>query len=378
MLLEEKNEDGRGRIERFYLLDVCRGIAALSVVIWHFQHFYYQPGRGLVAGYLRAAQPFYTILWPFYEYGIFAVQFFFCLSGFIFFGMYLSRIADGQVTARAFSILRFSRLYPLHFLTLLCVAVFQFVFMELNGDYIVYPINDVKHFILNLFFISHWGFQDGFSFNAPIWSVSVEIVAYASFFMFARLKLGKLWHVFLLLGLLHPFAFRNSAFTQVIFCFFAGGATFLIYDSVVTRSSPFSRAIVFVPVLIAIIALALTDSSYLRIAAFLAPSTPAGVSIVRHAILFPSIVLLFALLQRIHPGAGRKMSLLGDLSYSIYLLHFPMQLIVLGSLQSMGIKLDPGPGLLIAFLVALLTLSYFTHSKFEVPAQRVIRDRFIR
>jgi peptidoglycan/LPS O-acetylase OafA/YrhL len=43
--------------------------------------------------------------------------------------------------------------------------------------------NDFYHFFLNIFLISFWGIEKGFSFNTPIWSVSIEILAYIIFFI---------------------------------------------------------------------------------------------------------------------------------------------------------------------------------------------------
>lgn len=55
------------------------------------------------------------------------------------------------------------------------------------GSYFVYPNNDIKHFLLNLFFASSWSFESGHSFNGPIWSVSVEVLLHALFFFCSRL-----------------------------------------------------------------------------------------------------------------------------------------------------------------------------------------------
>lgn len=71
--------------DRFYSLDVARGIAALSVVFYHWQHFflpYNQLGKLLDID----KQPFYKYFFMFYLDGGYAVPLFFCISGFIFFG----------------------------------------------------------------------------------------------------------------------------------------------------------------------------------------------------------------------------------------------------------------------------------------------------
>ena len=157
--------------KHLYALDISRGIAALSVVLWHWQHFAYK-GNSLPQEFIKENQPLYGLLRLFYEKGGMGVQYFFLLSGFVFFWLYSSSIKNKGTHAYEFGIHRFSRLYPLHFLTLIAVAVLQFFYISRENTSFVYPFNDTFHFLLNIGFASHWGFQSGWSFNAPVWSVT--------------------------------------------------------------------------------------------------------------------------------------------------------------------------------------------------------------
>ena len=67
---------------------------------------------------------------------------------------------------------RFSRLYPLHFATLLFVAAAFLAF----GPYIYE--SDAYHFVLNVLLASSIGFEKGYSFNGPSWSISVVLPAW--------------------------------------------------------------------------------------------------------------------------------------------------------------------------------------------------------
>ena len=58
---------------------------------------------------------------------------------------------------KIFFINRFARLYPLHFATLILVAVLQIINLSLSNTFQIVPINDFYHFTLNLFFISDLG-----------------------------------------------------------------------------------------------------------------------------------------------------------------------------------------------------------------------------
>ena len=66
-----------------YSLDVARGIAALSVVLWHWSHF--SDGGGSGVENASNEGPLYGLFFLFYERGALAVDFFFSLSGFVFF-----------------------------------------------------------------------------------------------------------------------------------------------------------------------------------------------------------------------------------------------------------------------------------------------------
>lgn len=110
-------------VKRIFLLDIARGIAAFCVVLQHYQHFYLDKNN-----LSYSDQPFFKYLSFFYKSGSQAVPFFFMLSGFIFFYFYKKKIFNNQITFINFTILRLTRLYPLHLLTLIIVIFFQHFF----------------------------------------------------------------------------------------------------------------------------------------------------------------------------------------------------------------------------------------------------------
>jgi peptidoglycan/LPS O-acetylase OafA/YrhL len=170
--------------DTLYLLEILRFVACIGVILWHYQHFVTFTG----AAYLPDEIPFsHTFGW-FLRYGAFGVQLFWCLSGIIFAHVYQLKIAQGKLSIQEFVWRRFTRLYPLHFLTLMMVATGLFVLRKSTDfENFVYQYNDAKHFLLNLIFANYWGFQDGYSFNGPVWSVSIELFAYL---VFAIIVLG--------------------------------------------------------------------------------------------------------------------------------------------------------------------------------------------
>ena len=129
------------------LIELVRFLAALSVLVWHYQHFtyvHYQPARLVVS-----SQPFYSLLWPVYERGLLGVQVFWAVSGFIFFWKYKAPLASRLVHARAFFVLRFSRLYPLHLFTLgvmvLLVAFYRFAALMNRIDQVADTLHLMSH-----------------------------------------------------------------------------------------------------------------------------------------------------------------------------------------------------------------------------------------
>ena len=74
--------------KKFYGIEILRFISALAILIWHYQHFYFLGDQELVT----ENQPFYNFFRLFYIYGFQGVYFFWCISGFIFFGNILKKL----------------------------------------------------------------------------------------------------------------------------------------------------------------------------------------------------------------------------------------------------------------------------------------------
>ena len=164
--------------KKIYFIEILRFLSSLMVVVWHYQHFFLPYNRQSQYS-LDVINSKFLNIFKFDNLGHIAVYIFFCISGFVFSYTYLNK---DPTTFKNFFYRRFARLYPLHFATLLIVAIMQLINLRLFGAYEIYFISDIKHFILNFFLISAWGFGDGFSFNGPIWSVSIEIFLYLIFF----------------------------------------------------------------------------------------------------------------------------------------------------------------------------------------------------
>jgi peptidoglycan/LPS O-acetylase OafA/YrhL len=304
--------------------------------------------------------------------------------------LYREKITRGQIGFRQFAVLRFSRLYPLHLVTLVLVAVGQYAMWHGRGAYFVYRYNDLRHFLLHLFFASDWGLQAGYSFNAPVWSVSHEILLYGVFFLVCRLGGLRLWQVvtLVLLGLLLEgqlplFIGLNAAE------FFAGGVTYLIYASIMRRGWRMPGY-----VLLSILAGAWTIRSFLPPDDFACGYISFGAQsggLLLHTVanglwlfftkqtcamvMFPLTVLVVALLDSNPRFSWAKVGWLGEISYSSYLLHFPLQLLsaLLGLALGWDVAVFNSPPFFLCFFAVLLTLSWLSYRYFEMPCQRWLR-----
>ena len=186
-------------MKKYYSIEILRFLTSISVLIYHYRHFFapYNLNSNLNYFEMGSTLPFYNFLGFLYEHGIFGVHVFYTISGFVFAHIYLFN--EKIVTSKSFFLNRFARLYPLHLATLLLVSILQFYSFLQFENYQIIQLNDFYHFILNILFISSWGFENGHSFNAPIWSVSVEIAIYILFFIL--LKLIKKYKIYFVISL---------------------------------------------------------------------------------------------------------------------------------------------------------------------------------
>lgn len=377
---------------RLYCLDAIRGLAAVSVVFWHWQNFFY---KGTAAPSIDISNlPLYPIFFIFYECGYMAVDFFFVLSGFIFFEFYSSHIAAKRIGLREFFVLRFSRLYPLHIATLLIVLAEQAYIHYASGAYFVYANNDFYHFVLNIFLASNWGLQHGYSFNAPIWSVSIEVILYIQFFVICRFKMNS---VLGLISMLFIGLIMRSLYAELgrgMVAFFMGGAISYLYLQM--RKSAHKEVILkslayvvsgLVIVVIFEVRLHMIESTARHLLSSMTAISDISRLINRTqwlfatVILFPLFILWFALLEAENRfnSPPRWLVILGDISYSSYLLHFPLQLIAVIAIISLGFGqiLFLSPLAIILFLIILLQLSYVSYRSFERPAQKWLRHALL-
>ena len=227
-------------------------------------------------------------------------------------------------------------------------------------------------FFLNLFFVQSWGFQKGFSFNAPTWSVSVEIAIYVFFFfIISFLKRFKVWVpiVVLFLYKLSVNIELISAFRDCLAYFFFGVGVYFCSTFVIEK---FSRSlIVLILVIEVFVFLALRNLDLI--------SFDSG----GNGYIWSTAFLVFLVAQIDGSSLATlltKARMLGDLSYSVLLWHIPIQILI--KLVQAKFSIDNSIACHELFFIFFITFTYFvgylSYRFIEQPAQRAIRKRFAR
>lgn len=143
---------------RYDFLDGLRGIAAIVVVIYH---CFVCSGRGQ--------------LLPF---GSLAVDFFFCLSGFVVCHAYTNRLAT-IMSFKEFCVARFLRLYPMIVMGVALGSIWMFTRVyKQNFDVILGFLLSIPTNLLLLpspFFTQ--GHKIAWPLNSPLWSLTFEVIA---------------------------------------------------------------------------------------------------------------------------------------------------------------------------------------------------------
>jgi peptidoglycan/LPS O-acetylase OafA/YrhL len=353
--------------ERLAPLDALRGLAALGVSVFsHFQHF----------GGNRATYPYNQCVvthWI-YENAWLFVDLFFLLSGVVLTYKYLEPIAKRKIEGREFFFLRMSRLYPLHVATVFVCAGVEWFLMARHEPTVIYDHNDIYNFALQLTYLGTF-FEHGWSFNEPSWSVAGEILVYLLFYLYARRYRANYLVIALVttaigIGIQQPawtLPLLNSNLGRALVGFFLGSAGFLFMRELDARGWGRRFGYLCLAAFSAICVLA----SFIGYKALISTNPLPNVLSV-----FP--LLIFASL-RVPPLAKllslRPLTFLGDISYAVYLIHVPLQMLTLAITRALKIELPTeSPGLLFAFGAVLVAAATGVHYGFERPVRRRLRD----
>lgn len=307
----------RGKTEFFPALESLRGIAALGVAASHalWTHSFHQAGVFVNA-------------WLF-------VDLFFVLSGFVLAHTYANGLS-GPGAVQQFAVRRFFRLYPLHIATLAVFVAAHLVFVVVlnrgpeSSGFTAANEPFLTQLFAHLTLTHAAGLTPTTGFNGPSWSISAEAFAYLAFALVAASPFwarGRVF-VFAALAVLGLVMLLLISPTRTLFTTFDAGIWRALYG--------FSIGVM------ACAALAPARAFFDRRPQFAAPVQALGlvatfafvwsfgikdtVTLIA-PLLFVVPILSLAAAPQAAPSrflSAAPLVALGTISYSIYLVHFPI------------------------------------------------------
>lgn len=342
--------------QHYVALDVLRGLAACAVLVVHYRHFFMEEPGAILSEAQILQMPFQPWLASVYDHGHLAVQLFWLISGFVFAAAYVGRVGKGS----DFAVARIARLYPLHWLTLFIVALLQLVSVQFTSGPQIYAHNSALDFMGQLFMASNWHGFPVSSFNFPIWSVSMEIVIYALFWITL------------------PLINKHRAKAIIPIVIIAATCNWIVRDS---GQLLFQCALFFFS---GVFCQHLLQKLGHKYGAALGLGTMSAIFAVFSsgtlALLLwcAAIVMIFVTMDAGKMGrAASKLQWLGDSAYGIYLWHIPVQIIILLVLDASGTSktLASQPWFFLMFLGFVLAIARLSFLYFEMPARQWVKEK---
>ncbi|HEX8471538.1 MAG TPA: acyltransferase [Brevundimonas sp.] len=305
--------------------------------------------------------------------GYLGVELFFVLSGFILCHVYLAAAGDKRFSYRDFLWARIARVYPLHIATLLAVMALGLaaIFAGMSIDSNVMAWSSLP---ANIAMVHAWGLAPEAGWNHRSWSISAEWFAYLAFPAFAFVA-WKVRHrpvaavvgALILLGVVY-FGFERLAGSplteatikwgalRIVPCFAYGCALYLAFRRA-PLAIPGVIASIAAALMIAAAALQLWDGIIVAFAG--------------------ALILGLASLPNARAGwlASKPAVYLGEISYSVYMVLVPWQLLAV----NLAVKLTNAPDkhlqlfVWLGILAALPVVAAASYHLVEFPARRALK-----
>lgn len=353
----ETSEPDETTLARQPGLDLLRGLAALLVVIFHFA------SRVDLGGW--------------FAHGYLAVDFFFCLSGFVIERAYGRRISDGTLSFRRFVRIRLIRFLPMVVLGTLAAAAID-LFRPVDVSFGEHGFNVLVCLLLGCLLLPvFWPTsleQTTFPLNGPIWSLSFELMANLIHFAVLRSRFGRILPPaiflasagFLVLAMgagrdLHLFGTVNIEYLSGIprvLCSYMLGVMLARTRIRVPKCSVWIYAGVLVATL-SVPALTGAADSFFDLVAIL--------------LVMPPIVL-GAAQQTVSLQTARVCAWFGAFSYPLYAVHYGMVRVLSAVIRSLDAPLLANLCLVVLATAVLAWISWRLNTVFDVP----VRQRLTR
>ena len=341
-----------------------RFIAAIAIVILHFAESVYPFNK--------------HVLDPFIAHINLGVSYFLILSGFVMIIAYFNKQKQ-HIDAMKYYINRFARIFPLYLFALFLVVV------QYAASGYEIKLRDV---VLGSLGIHAWYPPSSFTLNFPGWSLSVELFFYALFpFLLNRFYTRFSWQkvalivafiwilsqIFINAALVSPF-YKGELTNSYFFLFyfpllhvnqFLVGNLAGLYVMFLYKGAGRNYDFVILSILLVFVALIKADLYITYHNGLL-------------AVLFvPLIVLITLNTGYITRLFSRKAFIfLGEISFSIYILQYPVYLFCIRIFESAGIQSKAL--IFYSYLVFLIIVSALCYRFIEVPARNKIKEAFTK
>ncbi len=357
-------------------LTPLRGLAAILVVLFHYDIWL------MLRGFPRLINTKYSSI---ITNGYLSVDFFFILSGFVICHVYGKKLENRtRAVIKKYLWARFTRLYPLHVFIMLLFLLQTIVLFELFPEYALKKwewSRTMPDFFIHLFFLQTTGIINSPVWNVGSWSIAAEWWTYIfAIGLIPLLNKGKILisiisSILALLGFVfitsqNPHLtldeFYGLGTLRCVFGFTIGIGVYQAYLILVNKKTIWSKDWLFLVTLLCALSV-LHFNMYDVI-----------------VIPFFAVFILCASLNKGLPAKllnSKPLLFLGNISYSVYLIHLWWIYLWLMWLDIYFIPTNPDviPGLShrILWLSILLALiigsSYLTYKYVEISAQKKLR-----
>lgn len=361
----------------YLLLDALRGVAALCVICYHF-------GEAFATSPLDQG----------FNHGYLAVDFFFVLSGFVIGYAYDERLRAGRLSCWGFVCKRLVRLQPMMVMGAVLGLITYCIggCLRWDGSHVeALPIAGA--FLLNLLMLPLLpgsaldvrGNNEGYPLNGPSWSLFFEYLGSLLFVLAVRrlsVKALRAWVLALGLCLAAYSLFKVSGFHNIgvgwsmTLLGFAGGLlrvafsmslgllVFRTFRPLKLRGAFWWCAAVLVVLL---------GMPYVGVGSALWLNSVYELLLLGG--VFPLVVVLGASVQPREGGESRLCTLLGNLSYPLYAVHYPFMYLFYAWVWDNGLGFWETVWVMPLLVVGVVVLAYVAWRFYDVPVRRRLARR---
>jgi peptidoglycan/LPS O-acetylase OafA/YrhL len=362
--------------KHYEILDGLRGVAAILVVAFHIFEVFSGGNR------------FKQII----NHGYLAVDFFFLLSGFVVAYAYDDRW--GKMTQWSFYKRRLIRLQPMVIMGMIIGAALYYF----QASDILFPqIADtpLSHVFLVMFIgftlipltpsADIRGWSEMHPLNGPAWSLFFEYIANILYALIFRKFSNKVLSIFVLLfaGMLINYTVfgpkgdviggwslnleqMNVGFTRLLYPFFAGILLSRL-GKLIHIKSAFWACSLLIAIVLSVPRIGDENSLWMN-------GLYESFCII---LVFPLIVSIGAGGEIKNPFSLKICKLLGDISYPIYITHYPLIYWYTAWVVDNKVSLEDGYGLGIGVLITSILIAYLCLKLYDEPVRKWLQNKFL-